>query len=236
MYRIALCEDEALFSKDLEVMCHRILDHLAVDYEMNLFNSSKDFLHAFLDKGKRFDLMLLDIVMAEPNGMDLAHLIRKDDSDGAIIFITSNPDFALLGYDVQALHYLIKPAKQDVLERLIKADYNNRFQTNFYIFETGTQMVRVAVQEIVCLETVGRKVEVTLQSGVVYYNGKLSELLEELPNEQFVRCHQAFALNIRNIQELNYNEAITCTGKSISVSRTYTKDVQHAFAKYLRDL
>lgn len=236
MYRIALCEDEALFSKDLEVMCHSILDHLAVDYEMNLFNSSKDFLHAFLDKGKRFDLMLLDIVMAEPNGMDLAHLIRKDDSDGAIIFITSNPDFALLGYDVQALHYLIKPAKQDVLERLIKADYNNRFQTNFYIFETGTQMVRVAVQEIVCLETVGRKVEVTLQSGVVYYNGKLSELLDQLPNEQFVRCHQAFALNIRNIQELNYNEAITCTGKSISVSRTYTKDVQHAFAKYLRDL
>lgn len=236
MYRIALCEDEALFSKDLEVMCRSILDHLAVDYEMNLFNSSKDFLHAFLDKGKRFDLMLLDIVMAEPNGMDLAHLIRKDDSDGAIIFITSNPDFALLGYDVQALHYLIKPAKQDVLERLIKADYNNRFQTNFYIFETGTQMVRVAVQEIVCLETVGRKVEVTLQSGVVYYNGKLSELLEELPNEQFVRCHQAFALNIKNIQELNYNEAITCTGKSISVSRTYTKDVQHAFAKHLRDL
>lgn len=236
MYRIALCEDEALFSKDLEVMCRSILDHLAVDYEMNLFNSSKDFLHAFLDKGKRFDLMLLDIVMAEPNGMDLAHLIRKDDSDGAIIFITSNPDFALLGYDVQALHYLIKPAKQDVLERLIKSDYNNRFQTNFYIFETGTQMVRVAVQEIVCLETVGRKVEVTLQSGVVYYNGKLSELLEELANEQFVRCHQAFALNIRNIQELNYNEAITCTGKSISVSRTYTKDVQHAFAKYLRDL
>lgn len=77
---------------------------------------------------------------------------------------------------------------------------------------------------------------VTLRNGVVHYTGKLTELLKQLPKEQFVRCHQAFALNIHNTRELNHNEAITVNGKSIPVSRTYTKDVQHAFAKYLRDL
>lgn len=236
MYCVALCEDEVRYSKELEEMCCNILDHLAVEYEINLFNSSKDFLSAFTDRGKRFDLMLLDIVMAEPNGMELAHLIRKDDSDGSIIFITSNPDFALLGYDVHALHYLMKPVKQKVLEQLIKADYSNRFQNNFYIFEIGTQKIRVAIEDIVCLETVGRKVAITLLNGIVYYNGKLTELLEQLPKEQFVRCHQAFAINIKNTQELNYNEVITITGKRVSVSRTYTKDVQHAFVKYLRNL
>lgn len=236
MYRVALCEDEAHFSMELENMCRSILDHLTIEYEMNLFSSSKDFLRAFSAMGKRFDLMLLDIVMAEPNGMELAHLIRKDDSDGAIIFVTSNPDFALMGYEVQALHYLIKPAKQEILERLITADYCNRFQTNFYVFETGTQKVRVAIQDMISLETVGRKVAVTLHNGIVHYPGKLTELLEQLPKEQFVRCHQAFALNIRNIRELNYNEAITANGKSVPISRTYTKDVQRAFAKHLRDL
>lgn len=151
MYRVALCEDEAFFSMELGKMCRGILDHLAIEYELIPFNSSKEFLHAFLAMGKRFDLMLLDIVMAEPDGMELAHMIRKDDPNGAIIFVTSNPDYALQGYDVQALHYLIKPAKQEVLERLIKADYHTRFQTNFILFETSTQKVRVALQDIISL-------------------------------------------------------------------------------------
>lgn len=236
MYRVALCEDEAYYSVELETMCRAILEHLTIEYEITLFRSSKDFLYAFKEEQKRFDLMLLDIVMAAPDGMELARLIRQEDDEGAIIFVTSNPDYAILGYDVQALHYLMKPVDKEVLERLIASDYRGRFQAIFYIFENGTQKLRVAVQDIISLETVGRKVAITLRSGTVYYSGKLTALLSQLPKEQFVRCHQAFALNIRNTQELNYNEAITVSGKSVPVSRTFVKDVQRAFAQYLRDL
>lgn len=236
MYRVALCEDETAFSVVLEKICQTIFDKLMIDYAIDVFDSSEAFLQAFAKEQRRFDLMLLDIMMHEPNGMELARQIRQSDTDGAIIFVTSNRDFALEGYDVKALHYLMKPVDEEILERLILADYNDRYQTGYFVFESGTQKLRVAVKDIISLETVGRRVAVTLYCETVYYSGKLTELLEQLPKEQFVRSHQAFALNIRNIRELNRNEAITANGKSVPVSRTFAKDVQRAFVKYLRYL
>lgn len=236
MYRVALCEDEACFSVELEKICRAIFDKVMIEYELDLFESSDAFMRAFSSEHRRFDLMLLDIVMAEPNGMELAHLIRQEDTEGSIIFVTFNPDYALLGYDVQALHYLMKPVDKDVLERLIVSDYKGRFETGFFMFESGTQKLRVAMKDIISLETVSRRVAVSLHSDTVYYSGKLSDLLVKLPKEQFIRCHQAFALNICNIRELNQHEAIAINGKSIPVSRSFTKDVQRAFAKVLRGL
>lgn len=235
MYRVALCEDETIFSVELEKICCTILDKLMIEYEITLFDSSKAFICAFSIEQKRFDLMLLDIIMGDPNGMELARMIRQEDTKVAIIFVTSNRDYALQGYDVQALHYLMKPVDKEILERLIASDYKDRFQTSFVVFKTGTIKRRIAMKDIISLETAGRKVTVTLSGETVSYSGKLTELLDQLPKDQFVRCHQAFALNVRNILELNHNEAITVNGKSIPVSRTFTKDVQRAFAKSVRN-
>lgn len=236
MYRVALCEDEISFAVSLENICRNILEKRMIEYELDLFNSSEAFIRAFSAENRRFDFMLLDIVMAAPNGIELARLIRQEDTEGAIVFVTASRDYALLGYDVQALHYLMKPVEMEILERLITSDYKGRFQNSYFVFETGTQKRRVPVKDIISLETVGRRVAVTLRSETVYYSGKLTQLLAALPREQLVRCHQAFALNIYNIRELNHSEAITINGNSIPVSRTFTKDVQRAFAKCLRDL
>ena len=126
MYRVALCEDDAHCSVELETVCRAIFDKLMIEYELDVFDSSEAFLHAFSEEHRRFDLMLLDIVMAQPNGMELAQRIRREGAEGAIVFVTSNRDYALQGYDVGALHYLMKPVDQAVLERVISADYQER--------------------------------------------------------------------------------------------------------------
>jgi DNA-binding LytR/AlgR family response regulator len=232
LYTIAICEDEITFRNEQEMICRKIFEKLNLGCRISAFDSGSAFWDAFLE-GKRYDLILLDIVMDETNGVELARKIRKHDGEAAIIFITSNPGFALQGYDVNALHYLLKPLESDVLERLIKADYRQRFQCNFLIFKSGTQTLRLPIRDVVCLETVGRRVAITMQDRTVEYSGKLSDLLEG--KEQFVRCHNAFAINPRNIRELTRMNAITVNGKAIPVSRTYTKDVQKAFLKQIRD-
>lgn len=234
MYRIALCEDEQVFSNEQEKICRNILEKLNIKYSLDVFESSSGFLNAFLNQQKRFDLMLLDIVMDKPDGMELAHIIRQSDRDGAIVFITANPDFALQGYDVRALHYLIKPVNPIILERLIRSDYNSRFKNSVIVFETKGQKHRIYANDIVYLETTGRKVTIYLTEAELYYPGKLTQLLDELPKNQFVRCHQAFAININKIRELTRQEAISLNGKKIPVSRTYVKNVQMAFMKHLR--
>jgi DNA-binding LytR/AlgR family response regulator len=86
---------------------------------------------------------------------------------------------------------------------------------------------------VICLETVGRRVAVTLPDKTVEYSGKLSELLEG--KEQLIRCHKAFAVNPRNIRELTRTDAVAANGKVVPVSRTYIKDVQKAFLRQIRN-
>jgi DNA-binding LytR/AlgR family response regulator len=169
------------------------------------------------------------------NGMELARKIRGCDSEVTIIFVTSSIDYALQGYDVNALHYLIKPLNSSVLEQLISADYRKKFQNDFLCFKSGTKSLRISFGDIIRVETTGRRVTITLQDEDVYYPGKLSELLEELPQREFVRCHQAFAINLRNTKELTRQSAIAANGVETPISRTYAKDTQKAFLRYIRD-
>lgn len=235
MYQVALCEDEKIFSEMLEKTCRIILDKQSIEHHISVFDSSAGFWAAFSQEQKRYDIILLDIVMDGVNGMELARMVRKADKNATIIFITSNRDYALQGYDVNALHYLMKPVDTGLLERLITSDYHNRFKNEFYIFGSGSEKTRVSVKDIICLETVNRRVAVTLLDRTIYHPGKLSELLDKLPKFMFVRCHQAFAININNILELNRKSAIAINGKSIPVSRTFAKDVQKSFVRQIRD-
>ncbi|MFT4106285.1 MAG: LytTR family DNA-binding domain-containing protein [Lacrimispora sp.] len=234
MYEVALCEDENIFFEAQKKICRNIFDRLNIEYHISGFRNSSDFLKAFMEQGNRYDLLLLDILMDGADGMALARKIRESDRDATIIFITSSPDFALQGYDVGALHYLMKPLDGEKLEQLIHADYHSRFSNHFFLFETREGKQRAAIKDIICLETAGRRVEVTMREGPIYVSGKLTDLLNELPKEQFTRCHQAYVVNIQNIRELTKQDAIAVNGKEIPVSRTYMKDVQRAFVRQMR--
>jgi DNA-binding LytR/AlgR family response regulator len=235
MYRVALCEDEKLFSEAQEKICRDILNKLNIEHHISVFETSAAFWAAF-SKGNRYDLMLMDIVMDETDGMELARQIRKQDCDGAIIFITASPEYALRGYDVNALHYLLKPLDGEMLEKLIVSDYERRFRRSFLVVKSGTQTLRIPTKDIIALETMGRRVVITTAEGTVEYSGKLSELSEELSKEHFIRCHVGYIINLKNIQRLNRTEAIASNGKIIPVSRAYSGEVQKAFLKQMWQL
>lgn len=232
MYRVALCEDEKILLDEHEQTCHDILSKLNIEHEIVTFTDSVILLKEFSGD---YDLMILDILMDDLNGMDLARRIRKKDKHVSIIFITSSKAYALQGYDVNALHYLIKPLNRTVLEKLIASDYNNRIKNDFFIFESGAGKYRADIKDIIFLETVGRQVTITLNKGMIYYAGKLSDLLTMLPSDRIIRCHQSFAVNLLNVRELTRFFALSTIGVEVPVSRTYLNDVRKAFLHRLRE-
>ena len=233
MFQLALCEDKPVFSNAQKEACRKILEAQSIEHEISVFANGTDFISAFIDQKRRFDMILLDIVMDGVDGIELARMIRQHDKDAAIVFITSYDKFAILGYDVKALHYLMKPVDTQKLENLIKSVYTEKYVINVLTIKYGEQHIRVPIREIVCLETTGRRVEVSLMDGIVYYSGKLTDILGELPKGLFIRCHQAFAINIENIRELNRRCAIAVNGKEIPVSRTFWNNTKTAFLKQL---
>jgi DNA-binding LytR/AlgR family response regulator len=228
VFQVALCEDEKIFAETHEEICRDILGRMNIEFNVTVFGSGGEFLADFADNGHRYNLILLDIVMDGLNGMETAKRIRAADKDVDIVFITSSPDYVFSGYDVRALHYLIKPVDAGILERLIKSVYEEKYRSHYFLLKSGAQNLRIAVKDVISLEAFGRKVEITTADGMFQYAGKLTELLGELPDGYFVRCHQSCAVSIGKIREIDRFEAVAVNGKRIPISRQYFKAVQAA--------
>lgn len=235
MYHIGICEDEALQREALEEKCHKLLEELEIEYRLSVFENSDQCFAYLSQSGVTFDLLLLDIVMEGTSGMELARRIRKTDELVTIVFITSNPEFAIEGYDVRALNYLMKPVLKDTLKAIIQKDYKNKYEKNYFIFENGTVKQKIWIEDILYLESKGRKVEITMKEEVLFYRGRLTLLLEQLPEGKFFRCHQSFAVNINHMKEFTQQELSALDGKKIPISRKYSKEILAAFMKEMRE-
>ena len=233
MYKIALIEDDKIISKTQEQKVRAVVEGQGIEHRISTFDSSAAFWADFA-KGRRFDFILLDIIMDGVSGLALAQKIRQHDKDAAIVFLTVSPDYALQGYDVGALYYLVKPLDTKMLAKLIATDYENRFQSHFFIVRSGSQSFRLPMRDIICFETRGRRIMVTTAAKTFDCPGKLSEILRILP-PNFIRCHVGYVINLKNIQKLTRTEALAVNGKRIAVSRAYSEAAQAAFLKQIWD-
>lgn len=114
-YKIAVCEDSAADQSYIQ----RLVQHWAADMEHTvqtvLFDSAENFLFHYAAH-KDYDILLLDIEMGSMDGVALAKQLRQNDAVIQIIFITGYPDFIAEGYEVGAVHYLLKPVSGKSLQ------------------------------------------------------------------------------------------------------------------------
>ncbi|MCL2188291.1 MAG: LytTR family DNA-binding domain-containing protein [Defluviitaleaceae bacterium] len=217
MYKIAICEDDVVFAQAQQRECAQILDRLHIKHEISHFRSGAALLTAYEVHGAQFDIILMDIMMDGINGIDAAKEIRKNDGNTAIVFITASADFAISGYEANALRYILKPVDAVQLEQLLVAVYAEKHRQNTLTIKTGSQNVLVPVDEIICLETEGRRVKIITARETHIYTGKLTALMDALPKHKFSRCHQSFAINIACIRELSRFKVILESGREIPI-------------------
>jgi DNA-binding LytR/AlgR family response regulator len=234
MFQIALCEDEAIFAETQSRLCREILGSMNTACEITVFENAEDFLSAFSAGGKSWHLILMDIFMGEMSGLDLARKIRETDEETEIVFLTSYTDFMAQGYEVRALQYLIKPIKAESLGRLIKKVYEDKYQSQYYVLKSRTLTQGIRIKDIIALEMTGRQVKIIMTDGTAYYSGKLTELLDELPQNQLFRCHSGFAVNMRHIQQFDRSKIAMKNGMEIPISRTYSDAVKTIYLKYMQ--
>ena len=113
-YKMAICDDcdaDTEYLSSLVAAWEEVSGHGAA---VERFPSAEAFLFQYEDR-KDFDILLLDVEMGEVNGIELAQRIRLEDSRVQIVFITGFPDFMAEGYEVSALHYLMKPVSREKL-------------------------------------------------------------------------------------------------------------------------
>ena len=213
--KIAICDDN---QADIEYLAVLVKEWAADrSVQVKVFSSAEAFLFQYVEE-KDFDILLLDIEMGKMDGVTMAKTVRKDNEAVQIIFITGYSDYIADGYDVAALHYLLKPVKKEklfaVLDRAAERLKKNEKEL---LLKTADETVVMPIREIRFLEvrqnyvTVHGKAEVTVKR-------TLGEFEKEL-DERFFRLGRSFIINLTCIRRITRTDVILTDGSMIPLPR-----------------
>ena len=226
MITIAICDDDSSQTDALKNM----LREWNSDTVINEYGSAEQFLFEYTDK--LCDLLLLDIEMGDMNGMELARKLRSRGDMLPIVFVTGYSEFMQEGYDVEALHYLLKPVDKKRLFAVLDR-YSERHRADSrVILPCGGESVCVNTDDIVYLEAFGKKTQVMLKDGSeIVCSCGLSSAAEKL-NGGFILCHRSYIVNIGFIRSISKTDITLDSGRRIPLSRRLYDSVNRAFIGY----
>jgi DNA-binding LytR/AlgR family response regulator len=204
----------------------------SITYEA--FHSATELLETL--SVRRFDLLLLDILMPGVTGIEAAKEIRQTDHDIPIIFLTSSREFAVESYRVSAEDYIMKPARKDEIypsldKQLIKYTKEEAYLT----LKTGNGILKLPFSQIVYVEVINRRLQFILTNGEVreaygYLTDYEGDLLSA-PN--FYKPHRSYVVNLLHVTELDKKGLVTIVGKTVPVARDALAKVKAAYMKHL---
>ena len=141
--QFAVCDDRAEDSGLISRLCAQWARQAGAELELEVFPSAEAFLFRYAEK-KDFDVLLLDVEMTGMDGVELARTVRRDDESVQIVFVTGYDRYIALGYEVSALHYLVKPVKEEkFFEVLTRAVSRLTRNEPFLTLELPGEVLRV---------------------------------------------------------------------------------------------
>ncbi|MDO5734366.1 MAG: LytTR family DNA-binding domain-containing protein [Eubacteriales bacterium] len=181
---------------------------------------------------KRVDCALLDIQMPGKSGVELARSLREKDQNLALIFITGIVDYIQEGYELEALHYLLKPVKEAELARCLDRFIEKRKTMPASILvKTDDAYLKVQVDEILYLESERNFLSLHLKNQrILLTRAALQDFKNEL-GDSFLICHRSYLVNLKEVEQIVGRELILSSGERIPISRRKLTEVNDAFIR-----
>jgi DNA-binding LytR/AlgR family response regulator len=216
-YKIAICDDSDADRQYVLDMVHRWAQKAGHTVHTDTFSSAENFLFHYAEESD-YDILLLDIEMGAMDGVTMAKRLRAGNDTVQIIFITGYSDYIAEGYEVAALHYLMKPVKEDKLgEVLDRATEKLSKNEKVLTFAVGAEMVRVPVYRIRYADVLGNYVTIHAQSDTTV-KMTLGDLEKQL-DERFYRISRSTIINLTQIARVTKTEIKLADGTTLPLPR-----------------
>ena len=238
MLRIAICDDQLKELESLKAYIIEYLDIHTIQVELREFLHPDNLLKTM--EKETFHLYLLDIVMPMVSGIELGKEIRRFDHEAQIIYITTEPQFALQAYVANPLNYLIKPlVKEQLFETLSLAIAKIELSGEQTFTVKTTECLRVLkLSHILCCEYRKHAVVFTLLDGEELISRTIRERFAEysapiLKDAQFLHCHTSYVVNMRWVERFTKDSFTMRGGKVIPIAATQYSSVRDQCMNYL---
>jgi Response regulator of the LytR/AlgR family len=232
--KIAICDDEIAERKylgSLVTTWAKQSDNIAA---VSTFESAEAFLFDYAEH-KDYDILLLDIEMGGLSGVELAKQIRADNHSVQMIFITGFPDFIAEGYEVAALHYLMKPVSDKKLSEVLDRACANLCKIDRVIlFNIDGESVRVTADKIMYAEAFAHSVVINTADSSFEARIPISEV-ERLLDNGFIRCHRSYIVGLKYIRRITKRDVILDNGKCVPLARSAYGKVNQAFISFYKE-
>ncbi len=227
---VAICDDDNALLREFT----RLLSEWEMErgYVLNIqtYTSAENFLFSYADCP--CDLLLLDIEMGARNGVELAKELRLRGDMLPIIFVTGYSDYMNEGYDVEALHYLLKPISRERLFAVLDRFVRRRKDKGDLVLLGEEGISHLAPEEIIYCEATGKKTQVHMRNGSVFICAEgIGGLLRKLTAD-FVSCHRSYIVNLRYVRSVGRAEIYLDGGERVPLSRRLREEVNIRFVRF----
>lgn len=235
MIKLAFCDDDLSALNEVRVLLDQYRVERNREIAYTAFQSPLELLSE-VERGTRFDVLLLDVLMPGQNGIDTAAELRRYDGAVKIIFLTSSAEFAVQSYTVDAYFYLLKPVWKDGFFRVMDDVLSTceRERTDSLVLKCKAGITCVEPRRIEFCEILHRTLYIHLASGkVLESSGSLDDLAKELESQGcFLRPHRSFLVNLDYVQSLSYRAITMSCLTEIPLPRGKYAEVKDAFLEH----
>ncbi len=199
-------------------------------------------IHVFYDgldlirSTETHDIVFLDIQMKKLDGLETARFIRKISKENVLIFVTNMAQFALKGYEVDALDFILKPVSMASIEFVMDKAMKRLDGGDQALFslKTADGTISLAANDIIYVEVFDHNLVYHTSRGDYTVRGRLGDVSEKLSPDRFVLCNRSFIVNLRHVSNVTADYLLIGDTR-ISVSKSHRKELMKRFSNYLGD-
>lgn len=227
---IALCDDDKRFLSFLDKKLHTYLEMKEITFIIKHYRSGEELLHCNINQ---IDLVFLDIRMAELDGIQVAHILRRRNPDFILIFVSSYIEYAPYGYESKALRYILKEHIETLFDELMESVLVEfgYFRTKMtFNFSFGTESF--FTDNLFYVESKLHTVHFYLAGKTRYLYETLDSVQKILPEEEFLRIHKSYLVNIKHLFDMKNYIAYLDNGVQLPVSQKKFSETKKALYLY----
>ena len=232
--KIAVVDDIEQDRSQIMEQTRDILCHANVAHSISCYADGKSLLDD-LRSGKKYNLLLLDVLMDEMDGMALAKALRDQGDNTMIVFISISQEMARRGYQVEAARYLVKPLVREELKEAVTYCYEKWQAKKEILLPTEKGQYRTSFPNIQFVEAFDRGTRFVLTDDTVETKLKFSEVEAMLPKSTFILCHRAYIVNLALTKHISQYEFVMKNGAVVPISRLRYNEIYRMFVDRLTD-
>ncbi len=232
MYEIAICDDDAAFASEFQVLLSDVLEEKDAEYHVSVFEDPEDLLRT-IESGKRYDLLFQDVLFDTEKGITFVKRMREQGWGADVVFVTTCMEYAVEGYDAYPMHYLLKPVSRERLTEIMER-FLQKHTPQIMCLRTPKGIVQFRVGDILYFEVYNHDIILHKTDGsqMTFRRTTLQEMESSLPMNRFVRSHRSYLVNMEHISEVLRYQIRLSTGETIPISKRLYQNVVHSLIDF----